>query len=131
MASKTGRSSDQFILRFPEGMRERISLYAKDNGRSMNAEIIHRMESSFLMGEEIIHGEGFDPEEYAAYTETEEYKNKLNADTLLRLIFDVISLSLNIKRDDNLFCVNLGQIYKPLHDYIYKEFGVNDAEKNK
>lgn len=41
-----GRESDKFMLRFPEGMRERITTLAKDNGRSMNAEIIARLEDS-------------------------------------------------------------------------------------
>jgi polyhydroxyalkanoate synthesis regulator phasin len=44
---KTGRDSDQFILRFPEGMRQRISKLAEASGRSMNAEIIARLKASF------------------------------------------------------------------------------------
>jgi Arc-like DNA binding dprotein len=39
MKQKTGRDSDQFILRFPEGMRKRISSLADANGRSMNARL--------------------------------------------------------------------------------------------
>ncbi|MEM8511099.1 hypothetical protein RCH14_000390 [Massilia sp. MP_M2] len=41
-----GRDSDKFMLRFPEGMRERIADLAKANGRSMNAEIVSRIEQS-------------------------------------------------------------------------------------
>jgi len=41
-----GRDSDKFMLRFPEGMREHIAALAKHNGRSMNAEIISRLEES-------------------------------------------------------------------------------------
>ncbi len=41
------RGSDQFNLRFPEGMRERLKRAAADNGRSMNAEIVARLEHSF------------------------------------------------------------------------------------
>lgn len=40
------RGSDQFMLRFPEGMRDQIREEAERNGRSMNAEIIARLESS-------------------------------------------------------------------------------------
>jgi hypothetical protein len=47
MKQKTGRDSDQFILRFPEGMRKRISSLADANGRSMNAEIIARLKIFF------------------------------------------------------------------------------------
>lgn len=37
---RPGRDSDQFNVRFPSGMRDRIKLAADRNGRSMNAEII-------------------------------------------------------------------------------------------
>lgn len=42
----TGRESDKFMLRFPEGMRDRIKAEAERNGRSMNAEIIARLDQS-------------------------------------------------------------------------------------
>ncbi len=31
---------DRFILRFPNGMRERLAICAKANGRSMNSEVV-------------------------------------------------------------------------------------------
>ncbi|NSY12470.1 Arc family DNA-binding protein [Agrobacterium vitis] len=34
------RSSDQFPIRFPHGMRDKIKFLASQNGRSMNSEII-------------------------------------------------------------------------------------------
>ncbi|KQZ50721.1 hypothetical protein ASD54_10960 [Rhizobium sp. Root149] len=37
---------DQFNLRLPDGMRERIAEAAKKSGRSMNAEIVHRLANS-------------------------------------------------------------------------------------
>lgn len=37
---------DQFMVRFPDGMRERIKEEAARNGRSMNAEIIHHLQQS-------------------------------------------------------------------------------------
>jgi len=37
---------DQYIVRFPHGMRDRIKAEAEQNGRSMNAEIIARIEHS-------------------------------------------------------------------------------------
>ncbi|MDW9626503.1 Arc family DNA-binding protein [Sinorhizobium meliloti] len=45
---RTGRGSDQYILRFPEGMRDEIKAAADRSGRSMNAEIIHRLEASIF-----------------------------------------------------------------------------------
>ena len=41
------RTADQFIVRFPDGMRDRIADAAKQAGRSMNAEIIQRLEATF------------------------------------------------------------------------------------
>lgn len=40
------RTAEQFVVRFPDGMRDRIAEAAKNNKRSMNAEIIARLESS-------------------------------------------------------------------------------------
>ncbi len=45
----TGRDSDQFNLRFPDGMRDRIKEAAKQSGRSMNAEIIYRLQTTLEM----------------------------------------------------------------------------------
>lgn len=45
MAKDTpGRGSDQFHLRFPDGMREMIKKAADEHGRTLNAEIIHLIE---------------------------------------------------------------------------------------
>lgn len=38
---------DKFMLRFPDGMRDDIRDAAEAAGRSMNAEIIHRLQHSF------------------------------------------------------------------------------------
>lgn len=46
--SKVTRDSDKFQVRFPAGMRERISESAERNGRSMNAEIVDRLRLSFM-----------------------------------------------------------------------------------
>jgi non-homologous end joining protein Ku len=44
---RPGRASDQFIVRFPGGMRNEIAQQAQENGRSMNAEIVARLDASF------------------------------------------------------------------------------------
>lgn len=41
------RDQNRFLVRMPEGMRDRISEAAKANGRSMNSEIVARIEASF------------------------------------------------------------------------------------
>ncbi|WP_257835238.1 Arc family DNA-binding protein [Burkholderia glumae] len=40
-------TQERFIVRFPDGMRDRIAEAAKANNRSMNAEIVARLEQSF------------------------------------------------------------------------------------
>lgn len=39
--------AERFLIRFPEGMRDQIAEAAKTSGRSMNAEIIARLSSTF------------------------------------------------------------------------------------
>jgi hypothetical protein len=39
--------ADKFMLRMPEGMRDRIAKAAKVNGRSMNAEIVQTLEDHY------------------------------------------------------------------------------------
>ena len=41
------RRQDQFIVRLPDGMRERIRLAADQNNRSMNAEIVATLEEKY------------------------------------------------------------------------------------
>lgn len=48
---QTGRNSDQFNLRLPEGMRDKIAIVAQESGRSMNAEIVQRLKSSLPNGD--------------------------------------------------------------------------------
>lgn len=42
--------ADKFMLRLPDGMRDRIAEAARANNRSMNSEIIARLEASFDEG---------------------------------------------------------------------------------
>jgi predicted DNA-binding protein len=49
MAKKTvekraGRGSDQYMIRFPDGLRDRLASRAAENGRSMNTEIVEAIE---------------------------------------------------------------------------------------
>lgn len=43
---KPVREQDKFMLRLPDGMRERIADEAKNSGRSMNSEIVARLARS-------------------------------------------------------------------------------------
>lgn len=42
----SSRTADKFVVRLPDGMRERIAEVARDHHRSMNSEIIARLEKS-------------------------------------------------------------------------------------
>lgn len=41
---------DQYVLRLPDGMREQLKTEAAQNGRSLNAEIVARLEASIIGG---------------------------------------------------------------------------------
>jgi hypothetical protein len=43
----TTRFSDKFLVRLPEGMRDRLAEAAHDNSRSITAEISRRLQASF------------------------------------------------------------------------------------
>ncbi|WP_313026674.1 Arc family DNA-binding protein [Pseudomonas lopnurensis] len=47
------RSQDKFVVRLPDGMRERISDEARSARRSMNMEIVHRLNHSIEAEEKI------------------------------------------------------------------------------
>ena len=53
----SSRTADKFVVRLPDGMRERIAEVARDHHRSMNSEIIARLEQSLIqegnLGEEL------------------------------------------------------------------------------
>lgn len=44
----SSRTADKFVVRLPDGMRERIAEVARDHHRSMNSEIIARLEDSLV-----------------------------------------------------------------------------------
>lgn len=48
---------DQYVVRFPYGLREQVKRNAKRNHRSMNAEIIFHLERA-LASSEAVEGEG-------------------------------------------------------------------------
>lgn len=47
MAKAPSDSADKFIIRLPPGMREQIAAAAKTNNRTMNAEVVLRLQASF------------------------------------------------------------------------------------
>lgn len=51
MAVPTGRESDKFMLRLPDGMRDRIRALAERGNRSMNAETVLLIDQSLSFAE--------------------------------------------------------------------------------
>lgn len=47
MGRVPSRGSEQFVLRMPDGMRDRLKAEAEKNGRSMNSEIVQRIGLTF------------------------------------------------------------------------------------
>lgn len=75
----TGRDSDKFMLRFPPGMRQEITAAATKNNRTMNAEIVARLEGSF----DIIKSLPFTVQE--AIEHEQEQRGGVPEEALLRL----------------------------------------------
>ncbi|MHB0763358.1 Arc family DNA-binding protein [Stutzerimonas sp. NM35] len=48
MADYKSRTAEKFVIRLPDGMRSRIADMALVSRRSMNSEIIQRLEQSFV-----------------------------------------------------------------------------------
>lgn len=95
--------AERFQVRMPEGLRDEIKLSADVNGRSMNAEIIHRLKNAFYTPEKEgysriylpddvyqplmldAYGRGVDPDERAVeiiagkYDPQTEYKQLVDA----------------------------------------------------
>ncbi|HGB6226367.1 TPA: Arc family DNA-binding protein [Salmonella enterica subsp. houtenae serovar 1,40:z4,z23:-] len=49
MSEKQVRDYDKFMLRFPDGMRDAVAERAKENGRSMNSEIIDMINNALYL----------------------------------------------------------------------------------
>lgn len=46
---RDSRVQDKFVIRLPDGLRPEIAAVASRNQRSMNGEIIHRLENSLTL----------------------------------------------------------------------------------
>lgn len=59
-------TADKVLVRMPEGMRDQLKDAAKTNNRTMNAEIVARLQESFAHPKDRIPGS---PEEIKAFAE--------------------------------------------------------------
>lgn len=84
MAIPTGRESDKFMLRLPDGMRDRIKAAADANGRSMNAEIVATLEEKYPAPRGL-NFDGLDFQTVLAFMEAIELKAEASEDSLRSL----------------------------------------------
>lgn len=86
--TKPGRGSDQFMVRMPPGMRSALSDEANRSGRSMNAEIVARLDASF--------------QEFLSLEGMVQVSKRLSAsvDALETLFFDIRDLDLEAFIED-------------------------------
>ena len=64
------RTADKFVVRLPKGMRQLIAEVAKNYHRSMNSEIVSRLESSLRVEPCLLTGEGEEGLEGLSETDT-------------------------------------------------------------
>jgi hypothetical protein len=48
------QEEDKFMLRLPEGMRQQFAEIAKQNDRSLNMELVHRLKASLTVPQDVI-----------------------------------------------------------------------------
>lgn len=81
----------QYQLRLPEELRDEIKESAKKHNRSMNADIVARLEQSFETGPELVSASSYQ----ALY---KEYK--INQELLREISVGILNLKESIDKDD-------------------------------
>jgi len=117
---KPGRGSDQFPLRLPDGMRDRLKAAAAKNSRSMNAEIVARLEDSFELTESLTDlqqnaGEAMDAARKVIEDQAQRHENL--KETVERLTM-ALEGTLELERRRVEALQNLGLIVDDVHAVI-------------
>lgn len=92
MSEKTNRDSDKFMLRLPDGLRDRVKVVAEANRHSMNAEIIDAIERHIDMEEYRLNDQPEVSPELKAYMlsemqdATDPFATKADIDKLYEII---------------------------------------------
>lgn len=96
------RTDPQYKLRWPATLRDRITAAADKNHRSVNAEIIARLEQTVQEDDYLVkleEGDQLDPTEYINPAEDPEYA-PFQLTTRERLIADEVVRRLNIRDEE-------------------------------
>ncbi len=86
MAERTPQIQDKYIVRMPEGMRDRIKAAAQESGRSMNAEIIHRLAQSLDFPRPQSLGLGFDDDLEHAIMESASWSGRSLQEEVIHIL---------------------------------------------
>jgi phage terminase Nu1 subunit (DNA packaging protein) len=119
MAEDQNRSlQDKFMLRLPDGMRDRLKAEAEKNSRSMNAEIVARLERSMEHGEP-------DYQELKTLRAATELAlasaSKLDADLSKHLVISQ-AFCLTILNDPSAISDRIRKLAEDMHDVYYRDF---------
>lgn len=105
MSGSINRDSDKFMLRLPDGMRERIKIAADANNRSMNAEIVATLELQYppivplevnqwdLVQESVQRIRELKMIDFTGLSDSEIADLKVELDTLTMKVHDIIAAS--------------------------------------
>lgn len=87
MVDAPSQSQDKFIVRLPNGLRERIKAKADENGRSMNAEIVQVLEREYPEPADVMHLH-LDNIRHAlnAYEKTKDMRRRLYLQSLVEMM---------------------------------------------
>lgn len=85
-----GRGADQYTVRMPEGLRDRIKAAAADNGRSMNAEIVSTLEDKYPPKHVLLDMLEFFLEGYKSKLKMAISNNDLEAAERCRLVIETL-----------------------------------------
>jgi len=98
MTKKTvppSKAAEQFVVRLPDGMRERIAESAKRHGRSMNAEIVQVLENNYRQQDSADAIEADESESHSfplpstqSLDLLEQFKRSLEENTQMRLLMN-------------------------------------------
>ena len=117
--AKAGRGADQFMVRLPDGMRDQLKESAAANGRSMNAEIVARIEAALSLVNDLRRIEA-DVEVLSA--SVAQYKKRI--DETQDQLSDEISRSNKLRKDAT-------TIVRGLLSLISKDYSGLDDSKRK
>ncbi|WP_170975893.1 Arc family DNA-binding protein [Rhizobium sp. FY34] len=115
MSDTPTRDQNKFIVRMPEGMRERVKVRADENRRSMNAEIIDLIESGleFKKGSESLSRTFEEIRELTQEWKSLYYKERSTSQSYISLI----------RSFSQLIVLNKGEVPEYIADYAKEMLG--------